>query len=82
VRSSLASTYLPDAVVAPRPGADDDLDAWLTTLGLEEAPPIWRGRTERDGEPTIYLCEGRVCSPPTHSLSEALAWFSADTDDE
>jgi uncharacterized protein YyaL (SSP411 family) len=74
-RESLASTYLPDAVVSPRPPTDDDLDAWLDALGVDEVPPIWRGREVRDGEPTVYVCEGRTCSPPAHSLSEAFGWF-------
>ncbi|MFB6251209.1 MAG: thioredoxin domain-containing protein [Halobellus sp.] len=82
VRTSLASTYLPGAVVAPRPATDDDIDDWLTALDFEVVPPIWRGRTERDGEPTVYLCEGRVCSPPSHSLSGALTWFSEETEVE
>ncbi len=75
VRASLASTYVPGAVLAPRPPTDAGLDPWLDALGLDEAPAIWRGRTERDGEPTVYVCEGRACSPPSHSVAEALSWF-------
>ena len=75
VRASLASTYVPGAVLAPRPPTDAGLDPWLDALGLDEAPPIWRGRTERDGEPTVYVCEDRACSPPSHSVAEALSWF-------
>jgi uncharacterized protein YyaL (SSP411 family) len=78
IQMSLASTYLPDALLAPRPSTDTELDSWLETLELAEAPPIWRGRTERDGEPTVYVCEDRACSPPSHSLSEALSWFAGD----
>ena len=77
IRASLASTYVPDGVIAPRPPTEAGLDAWLDTLGLDEAPPIWRGREERDGEPTVYVCEDRACSPPSHSVSEALSWFEA-----
>ena len=75
IRASLASTYVPDGVIAPRPPTEAGLDSWLDALGLDEAPPIWRGREERDGEPTVYVCEGRACSPPSHSVSEALSWF-------
>ncbi|MFB6092673.1 MAG: thioredoxin domain-containing protein [Haloquadratum sp.] len=75
IRSSLATTYLPDAAVSPRPPRDDDLDAWLEVLGVDEIPPIWKGRELRDGDPTVYVCEGRACSPPAHSLSAALEWF-------
>ena len=75
IRASLSSTSLPGAVLAPRPPTESGLDSWLETLGLDEAPPIWRGRTERDGEPTVYVCEGRACSPPSHSVADALSWF-------
>ena len=78
IRASVASTYVPDGVTAPRPPTAAGLDSWLDALGLDEAPPIWRGREgreERDGEPTVYVCEGRACSPPSHSVSEALSWF-------
>ncbi|WP_049987778.1 thioredoxin domain-containing protein [Halobellus rufus] len=78
LRDSLATTYLPDAVVSPRPPTDGDLDGWLDALGLGEVPAIWKGREMRDGEPTVYVCEGRTCSPPAHSLSEALGWFDSE----
>jgi hypothetical protein len=77
IRASLASTYVPDAVLAPRPPTQAGLDVWLDTLGLDEAPPIWRGRTERDDQPTVYVCEGRACSPPSHSVPDALSWFQS-----
>ena len=78
IGASLASTYLPGAVLAPRPPTADGLEPWLDALGLAEAPPIWRGRDERDGESTVYVCEGRACSPPSHSLSEALSWVAGN----
>ena len=78
IRTSLASTYLPDGLLAPRPPTDAGLEPWVESLGLDEAPPIWRGRTERDSEPTVYVCEDRACSPPSHSLFEALSWFAGD----
>ena len=78
LRTSVASTYLPDALLAPRPPTETGLDSWLETLGLAESPAIWRGRTERDGEPTVYVCEDQACSPPSHSISEALSWFGGD----
>ncbi len=75
IRASLSSTYVPGAVLAPRPPTEAGLKPWLDALGLDEAPPIWRGRTERDGDPTVYVCEGRACSPPSHSVAAALSWF-------
>jgi len=77
IRASLASTYVPDAVLAPRPPTATGLESWLDVLDLDEAPPIWRGRTERDGDPTVYVCEGRACSPPSHSVAAALSWFES-----
>ena len=75
VRDSLATTYLPDSIVSPRPPTDDELADWIDRLGTGEIPAIWKGREMRDGEPTVYVCEGRTCSPPTHSLSAAFGWF-------
>ncbi|WP_436928932.1 thioredoxin domain-containing protein [Halosimplex halobium] len=74
-RETLADTYVPRRVLAPRPPTDDALDGWLDALGLAEAPPIWASREARDGEPTVYACRSRACSPPAHDLDEALAWF-------
>ena len=72
---TLAETYVPRRLLAPRPAADSALDPWLVDLGLEEAPPIWAAREAREGRPTVYACRDRACSPPAHDLSEALDWF-------
>ncbi|SEL72035.1 thioredoxin domain-containing protein [Haloferax larsenii] len=80
-RETLASRYLPGLVVAPRPATDDELDAWLDELELDEAPPIWAAREADGGEPTVYACENFTCSAPTHDIDEALAWFTAGQDD-
>jgi uncharacterized protein YyaL (SSP411 family) len=77
-RSRLAETYLPGGVVARRPPTDDGLVPWLDALGLDAAPPAWRGRDARDGRPTVYACRGRACSPPTDDLDAALAWLTED----
>jgi uncharacterized protein YyaL (SSP411 family) len=74
-RETLAARYLPAGVLARRPPTEDGLDAWLDRLGLETAPPVWRGREARDGEPTVYACRGRTCSPPQHDLTAALDWL-------
>ncbi|GAB7012855.1 thioredoxin domain-containing protein [Halolamina salina] len=73
-RETLADRHLPGAVVARRPPTEAGLQAWLDELGLDEAPPIWAGREARDGEPTVYACRSRTCSPPETDLSVALDW--------
>ncbi|SFG79598.1 hypothetical protein SAMN04488063_2972 [Halopelagius inordinatus] len=81
-RETLAARYVPDAVLSVRPPTDDELGPWLETLGLSDAPPVWKGREARGGDPTIYVCEGRTCSAPAHSVDEALSWLEGDGDDE
>ncbi len=77
-RETLAGTYLPDRLLAWRPATDDGLDPWLTTLDLDDAPPIWAERGQRDGEPTVYACRNFACSPPRHDLAAALSWSPGD----
>jgi uncharacterized protein YyaL (SSP411 family) len=77
-RETLAETYVPRRVLAPRPATDADLGEWLETLGLDTTPPIWAEREARDGKPTVYACRARACSPPTHDVGEALDWFTGD----
>ncbi|WP_254523286.1 thioredoxin domain-containing protein [Natrinema caseinilyticum] len=80
-RDRFASRYYPDRLFALRPPTEDGLADWLDRLDLEEAPPIWAGREARDGEPTLYVCRDRTCSPPTHDAAEALEWLG-DADEE
>ncbi|MDS0292636.1 thioredoxin domain-containing protein [Halogeometricum luteum] len=77
-RETLAARYVPGSVLSVRPPTEEELAPWLDTLGLSEAPPVWKGREMRDGDPTVYACEGRACSPPAHSVDEALSWFGGD----
>ncbi len=70
----LADRYLPDRLLAWRPGDEERMEEWLETLGLEDAPPIWADRSLRDGEPTVYACRSFTCSPPQHDLGDALDW--------
>ncbi|MFP9192029.1 thioredoxin domain-containing protein [Natronosalvus vescus] len=82
-RDRIGSTFLPDRLLARRPPTDDELEGWLDALDIdadsdldtEAAPPIWAGREARDGEPTLYACRERTCSPPTHDVEEALEWL-------
>ncbi|MFC4544706.1 thioredoxin domain-containing protein [Halosolutus amylolyticus] len=71
-----AERYLPDRLFAPRPPTDDGLESWLDRLGLSDAPAIWAGREARDGEPTLYVCRDRTCSPPTTDVDDAIEWVS------
>ncbi|MUW14914.1 DUF255 domain-containing protein [Halorubrum sp. CBA1125] len=76
-RETLGERYLSGALVAPRPPTAAGLGEWLDRLGLDEAPPIWAGRDADAGEPTVYVCEGRVCSPPETDLDAALEWLAS-----
>ena len=73
-RERLAETFLPVKILARRPPTDDELAGWLDALSLGEVPPIWAGREQRDGEPTLYVCRSFTCSRPLHDVEEALAW--------
>jgi uncharacterized protein YyaL (SSP411 family) len=75
-RRNLGRTYLPGRLLAPRPPTDDGLAAWLDHLDLDSAPPIWAGRSARDGVPTVYACRNRTCSPPETELHAALDWLA------
>ncbi|MFC4437433.1 MULTISPECIES: thioredoxin domain-containing protein [Natrialbaceae] len=78
-RDRFASRYLPDRQFALRPPTEDGLEDWLDRLGLEGAPAVWAGREARDGEPTLYVCRNRTCSPPTHDVDEAIAWLDGSS---
>ncbi len=73
-RERLAETYLPGRILARRPSTEDGLDDWLDQLELDEAPPIWADREQRDGEPTAYVCRSFTCSPPVTDIEEAMDW--------
>ena len=57
-----------------RPTADDSLDSWLDTLGLETAPGVWANKTPKTGRPTAYACRQGTCSPARNELVRALDW--------
>ncbi len=73
-RDRFGEAYLPDRLFARRPPTESGLQTWLEQLELEDAPPIWAGREARDGEPTLYVCRSRTCSPPVHDVDDALEW--------
>jgi uncharacterized protein YyaL (SSP411 family) len=85
-RDRLANTYLPDRLLSVRPPTEEALGEWLDELELGDAPPIWAGREQLNGEPTIYVCRDFTCSPPQTDIGEALDWAaefapSGDPDD-
>ncbi len=80
-RAAFGDRYIPDRLLARRPPTDEGLEDWLDRLDLTEAPPIWAGREAREGESTLYVCQNRTCSPPTHDIAEALTWLAGDGDD-
>ncbi len=73
-RDRFGEAYLPDRLFARRPPTESGLQTWFEQLELEDAPPIWAGREARDGEPTLYVCRSRTCSPPVHDVDDALEW--------
>jgi uncharacterized protein YyaL (SSP411 family) len=81
-RTAIGETFLPARLLSRRPPTADGLNEWLDTLGLDEAPPIWADREQRDDEPTVYACRQFTCSPPTHDITEALDWFTDSTHEE
>ncbi len=74
-RETLGRTYLPDRLLARRPPTAAGLEGWLERLELSEPPAIWAGREAEDGEPTVYVCQHRTCSPPALDIEDALAWL-------
>jgi hypothetical protein len=73
-RETLAERYVPDRLLAWRPADESTFEGWLETLGIDAAPPIWAERGLQNGEPTVYACRSFTCSPPRHTVEEALAW--------
>ena len=74
-RAALGEAYLPGRILTRRPPSEDGLADWLDALGLDEAPPIWADRTQRDENPTVYACREFTCSPPRDDIETALEWF-------
>jgi uncharacterized protein YyaL (SSP411 family) len=74
-RDVVGGSYLPHRLLSVRPPTGDGLDAWLTNLGLDDAPPLWASRDAADGEPTAYVCR-RACSPPVQTTDEIEAWLA------
>ena len=74
-RRRLGTTPLPARLVTHRPPTVE-IEAALEALGLDERPPIWVGREPNDGEPTLYVCRDRTCSPPTTDVEEAMDWVT------
>ena len=72
-RERIGRSYLPNRLLARRPPSDE-FDEWLDTLGLDDVPPVWADRTQRDGESTAYVCRSFTCSPPQTNIEEALSW--------
>ena len=74
-RDRVGETYLPARVLARRPPTEAGLNEWLDQFGLDEAPPIFAGRSA-DGGATIYACRNFTCSRPLQDVEDALSWFA------
>lgn len=68
----LGSRYDPHLLLAPRPLDEETMDSWVAELELADTPPIWAGRTARDG-PTAYVCRN-ACSPPLDTREQIEEW--------
>ena len=77
-RETLSGTYLPARILSVRPPTAAGLSAWLETLGLESAPPIWANRDAVEGRATVYACRSFTCSPPKGDMEAALSWLTAE----
>ena len=71
---TLAQRYIGSRLLSRCPGGVDRMEEWRETLGLEEEPPIWKGRKLKDDEPTVHACRSQTCSPPRHDIDRALGW--------
>ena len=47
---------------------------------MEKEYPLWDGRSQRNGQATLYPCRGRVCGPATHDIEQALDWLDTSLD--
>jgi len=75
-RSWAGTLREPGRLLARRPPTEAGLDDWLDRLGLDEAPPIWAGREQREDDAvTAFVCRDRTCSPPLTSVSAATEWL-------
>ena len=81
-RDRLGKTYLQHRLLARRPPSDDELADWVATLELDETPPLWAERGQRDGEPTAYVCRSFTCSPPLTDVDDAIEWIEDLAPDE
>ena len=73
-KEKLADRYVGTRLLSRRPAEDDDLDEYLDALGLEEIPAIWKGRSQKNDKPTVYVCRDGTCSPPRNKIETALSW--------
>ena len=73
-REEFATRYLHPSVLAWRPPEDEELEQWMETLEMADAPRLWENRTQKNNEPTVYACRGRTCSPPRNEMNRALNW--------
>jgi len=73
-RTELADRYHGARILAWRPPGEDQLDEHLEQLGLDEAPPIWKGRDQINEKPTVYACRSFTCSPGRTDIVRSLNW--------
>ncbi len=74
-RDAIGARSAPDRLANRRPPDQATLETWLDRLDIDEVPPIWADRTQRDGGPTAYICREFTCSPPRTDPAESAEWL-------
>ncbi|XGI82839.1 thioredoxin domain-containing protein [Halorutilales archaeon Cl-col2-1] len=68
----IGDIYIPHLLVTRRP---NDAEYAADRLGLEDVPPVWKGRGTEDGDARLYACRGFTCSRPLSEVDEAVDWL-------
>ncbi|MFB6253452.1 MAG: thioredoxin domain-containing protein [Halobacteriaceae archaeon] len=76
-RTRLTDKFLPDSLLAWRPD-EDNIGTVSSALHTDSVPIIWKNRTKKDGQSTLYICR-QSCSPPLTEPSEIQDWIDSFT---
>jgi uncharacterized protein YyaL (SSP411 family) len=68
--ATLQQSYLPNAVIAYRPGDEEEC---IERGKISILDPLFAGRTASGGQPTLYVCENFMCQAPVSGVEEIQA---------